>query len=681
MHPRSLFLKTILLLSLFLSLGCSKQGFKSLKYQNTDLSSVDDPPPTPELGAEYGTADMTGNIQAYQDLQFRFKIPSGVTGATYVANGLPAWLTLDAANNELSGVPPAPGVSAEFTISVNGENKGPYKVTVVGDPIKVHQWHLKNTGQTAFALSGGRSGEDIHLEQTIRERILGKDIRIAVSDTGVLETHRGLRGNILPNASRNYLNNFAQVLTWNGTSTPDVNDAGNAHGTGVAGLIAEQGWLGIGARGVAPLAKIAGFLFIQAQEQLVAAGLLTVAYLDQYRGDFDIFNYSWGDAQCALTEYPDSLRDRLKLSAETLRGGKGAVMIKAAGNEFVASLDDCYLNQPPTAFYLGNSNFSEDSASPHIITVAAVSAEGVSSSYSSPGANIWIAAPGGEYGWTVSPNNQAIHLEPAMVTTDFVGANRGLKTFSQTRNSFDTGAAPNAEFEHMATFNGTSSASPVVAGAVALLLSTNPNLTYRDVKHILATTADKIEPAAAATPHPQAASNLAGHTYEQGWITNAGGMNFHNWYGFGRVHVDRAVAMAKNYVSPLGVQKETNTGATWKYDSGNLNNLAVPPASATGVTNALTVTENYKVEAIQVRLSAAQCIGALGVELTSPSGTKSILMNINSMILDAEIESHIFVSNAFYNENSVGAWTLKLIGGRANCTTQWRNWQLNVIGH
>lgn len=670
---------TVCLASLF-AVACSKQGFKTAKYEILDQTSIVTPP---SLGDEYGAADMTGNIRAFQDLQFRFKIPGNASGAVITANTLPAWLTLDSATGEIHGIPPAPGLTPQFSFTVNGENKGPYTITVIGDPLKLHQWHLKNTGQTAFAASGGTAGHDIHLDQTIRERILGKDIKIAVSDTGVLETHRSLSDNILPNASRNYLNNFAQVLTWNGSSTPDVNLAGNAHGTGVAGLIAERGWLGIGARGVAPLAKIAGFLFIQAQEQLVASGLLTAAFLDQYQGNFDIFNYSWGDAQCGLLEYPESLRDRLKLTVTNGRAGKGGIMVKAAGNEYVGALADCYMNQPPSAYYLGNSNFSEDSSSPYLITVGALSAEGVSSSYSSPGANLWITAPGGEYGWKTSPDNLPIQLEPAMVTTDFVGNNRGLKTFSQGRNDLDTntGTTLNAQFDHTATFNGTSSASPVVTGAIALMLSANPNLSWRDVKHILAVTADKVDPNVGNVQHPQAASNIAGHVYEQGWITNAGGFNFHNWYGFGRVHVDRAVAMAKTYVSALGTLKETNTGATWKYNSGNLNNLPVPPASATGVTNSLTVTENYKVESIQVRLSAAQCIGALGVELTSPSGTKSIIMNINSFILDTEIPEHIYTTNAFYNENSAGAWTLKLIGGRAGCTTQWRNWQLNVIGH
>jgi len=40
--------------------------------------------------------------------------------------------------------------------------------------------------------------------------------------------------------------------------------------------------------------------------------------------------------------------------------------------------------------------------------------------------------------------------------------------------------------------NGTSSATPVTAGVIALMLEANPALTWRDVKHILASTARHI---------------------------------------------------------------------------------------------------------------------------------------------------------------------------------------------
>ena len=42
--------------------------------------------------------------------------------------------------------------------------------------------------------------------------------------------------------------------------------------------------------------------------------------------------------------------------------------------------------------------------------------------------------------------------------------------------------------------NGTSSATPVTSGSLALILEANPNLTWRDVKYIIAKTATKVDP-------------------------------------------------------------------------------------------------------------------------------------------------------------------------------------------
>ena len=51
------------------------------------------------------------------------------------------------------------------------------------------------------------------------------------------------------------------------------------------------------------------------------------------------------------------------------------------------------------------------------------------------------------------------------------------------------GADPKSNYRK--DFGGTSSAAPMVAGVAALIRQANPNLTYRDVKLILAETASK----------------------------------------------------------------------------------------------------------------------------------------------------------------------------------------------
>ena len=67
------------------------------------------------------------------------------------------------------------------------------------------------------------------------------------------------------------------------------------------------------------------------------------------------------------------------------------------------------------------------------------------------------------------------------------------------------------------TFGGTSSASPLTAGVVALMLDANPNLTWRDVQHILVNTSDRTD------------------TGNTNWRKNASGRWISEYYGFGRV--------------------------------------------------------------------------------------------------------------------------------------------------
>ena len=75
-----------------------------------------------------------------------------------------------------------------------------------------------------------------------------------------------------------------------------------------------------------------------------------------------------------------------------------------------------------------------------------------------------------------------------------------------------------------------SMASAIVTGVVALMLEANPELTWRDIKFILANT---------ATEDTDAVENNAGY-------------NFHSKYGFGVINAKKAVEMASSYKKDLG---------------------------------------------------------------------------------------------------------------------------------
>ena len=69
-------------------------------------------------------------------------------------------------------------------------------------------------------------------------------------------------------------------------------------------------------------------------------------------------------------------------------------------------------------------------------------------------------------------------------------------------------------------------------------------MTWRDVKHILASTARKIDSSVAGV-----SLTIGEETKEVllPWTDNAAGYSFHDWYGFGAVHVDDAVEFAQSY--------------------------------------------------------------------------------------------------------------------------------------
>jgi len=226
--------------------------------------------------------------------------------------------------------------------------------------------------------------------------------------------------------------------------------------------------------------------------------------------------------------------------------------------------------------------------------------------------------------------------------------------------------------------NGTSSATPVTVGVIALLLEANPALTWRDVKHILASTARQID---AARPSVIVALTGGPYVAEPAWTTNFAGFKFHNWYGFGMVDASAAVNMARSY-APGQLGAFVNTGFI---SSGTLS-LPIPDSSVTGVTSTVAVPANpvHVIEAVQISVTATHTfIGDLGIELISPppANTRSVLKNIRDGFADANLGGMVLLSNAFYGENPAGVWTIKVVDGNAADTGTLTNWQIRIFGH
>ena len=419
------------------------------------------------------------------------------------------------------------------------------------DPLYKHTWYLHNTGQTGFASLSGTPGEDLNTDVSISSGFTGKGIGINVIDEGLEIAHEDLVGNIKEGFSYDCAND---------DTDPTLSSPYGDHGTSVAGIIAAKGWNNVGGRGVAPDADLIGYNYLSYQSNACQAYAL--GYLDDYSSTMDIFNMSYGlglyrgsssfsfPSQNILSELDDTV---YKNGVNNLRNGKGALYIKSIGNDFdtgATNGDGC--GEPgvddPSAMGCSIAFHDETHTVPYIIGVAALKATGIKSSYSTSDPSIWISGFGGEYGYSEEYNPGLIDLayEPAMMTTDQMGCEAGyVSYYYYPDNEFEdcwnyiNGPHPdNIDGNYTNTFGGTSSAAPSVAGAIAVLLSAYPDLTWRDVKHIMASTGRKSDPERAYTKN-----GLVQHD----WITNAAGYTHHYWYGFGAFDLGAAIDFGSTY--------------------------------------------------------------------------------------------------------------------------------------
>lgn len=538
------------------------------------------------------------------------------------------------------------------------------------DSLYEYQWYLKNTGQTAFSDIAGTSGEDLNLNQTILDGYTGENVLVAVVDSGLEIAHEDLVDNVTTGGSWDFVNSD--------TDPTNTADTDGDHGTSVAGLIAARGWNSIGGRGVSPAASLKGFNFLENQSIVNQVSALGGSSSSPNSSDVDIFNQSSGTSNTDDFLIDSALEAQLIDGVTNLRSGKGAIYIKSAGNGFESFGSATCTSANSAGLSCQNSNMDPSNAVPWNIIVGALNAEGKHSSYSTAGSSIWISAPGGESGYAQSmgwsSSNPEHIFKPAMVTTDQSGCDEGYSRdpygatapnpFENNLNGLNNGC------NYTSTFNGTSSAAPVLSGAVALILEANPDLTWRDVRHILANTATQVDDSNTGT-------YLGSYLVELPWITNDAGYKFHNYYGFGRINVDSAIAMASDYSVNLGTFTDTGWNA-----SGTISQ-AIPDVSSVGTSHTISVAQNLTIEAVQIKVDISHnWCGDLGIELTSPAGTESILFTIfNGFYSSADLSNMILLSNAFYGESSLGDWTIKVIDGESGITGIVNSWEVLVYGH
>lgn len=257
------------------------------------------------------------------------------------------------------------------------------------------------------------------------------DRRVAVLDEGVDTDHPALRAAVV--AEKDFVDG-------NPRATPDGDDA---HGTACAGIILSRDTT---TPGLAPACSLVAIRIAKGDgadgwvfDDFKTADAIDWAWRD---GKADVLSNSWGGGP------PVDVISRAFERARTRgRGGKGCVLVIATGNS--------------------NSAVGFPATLPNVLAVGASTPWDERKSPTSKDGETW-------WGSCYGPELSLLAPGVKIATTDIQGpAGYGAGNF-------------------VTNFNGTSSATPHVAAAAALVLSVVPGLTEKRVREVITASADRL---------------------------------------------------------------------------------------------------------------------------------------------------------------------------------------------
>ncbi|HWN09799.1 MAG TPA: S8 family serine peptidase [Pyrinomonadaceae bacterium] len=301
--------------------------------------------------------------------------------------------------------------------------------------------------------------------------VTGRNVTVAVLDTGIDGTHGDLSGRVVKNIKLADTQSVAAGFSYplNSESLPNT-DQLYGHGSFVAGIIAGNGNLSNGKfAGVAPDARLVG----------LSAGDLTLVYV------LNGFDY--------LLSSPDTAARvvNCSFSANTVFDTNDPV------NVATKMLTDAGVN---VVFSAGNTGPGAQTLNPYavapwVVSVGATDTRGRLAGFSSRGD-------------FASALFRPTLVAPGVNVVSVRGSGIANVTGAQGLAGADAHRLSSSELPNYTTANGTSFSAPQVAGAIALMLEANPSLTPAEVREILQLTATPLAP---YFPHETGAGMLNVH--------------------------------------------------------------------------------------------------------------------------------------------------------------------------
>lgn len=487
---------------------------------------------------------------------------------------------------------------------------------IPSDPLLGSQLHLINANAGQL---------DINVE-TAWDDYTGSGIQINIFDNGFDYVHADIAAHYLSGIDYDYTSNdFDPVAT-----------GSDNHGTAVMGIVGAVGNNGEGGVGVAFDASLVGYRGFalsasNSEDQILDAAGLGDGIGNTNGGGFgsDVISVSGGFGSNVF--FPSSTMDdpvnALEVISEMGRSGLGTIYVKSSGNSRAAA--DSSSREEGTAERFDSTKFS--------INVAALRMDGWVTDYSTPGANVLVAAFADNLA-----NNGTIF------TTDRTGT-----------SGYTTG-------DYTGGFSGTSAAAPQVAGVVALMLEANADLGWRDVQQILAASAVHVG------SNVGSAANMGGPgggAFEQStqidgssWFWNAadnwngGGMHFSNDYGYGLVDATAAVRLAESWQAQSTSANDVST-----FEDDFNTTVVITDGDVAGLDFIINETTSILMEHVELALNfSTTYLADMEVYLTSPEGTRVQLIADTGDSGDFDGVWR-FGTTAFMGENSAGDWTLTIV--------------------
>ena len=395
-------------------------------------------------------------------------------------------------------------------------------------------------------------GHDVNVTGVWMQGVTGNNATAVMVDDGIDMYSDDIKDNYFAAGSYDFNDH---------TEEPRPRLSDDKHGTRCAGEIAavKNGVCGVG---VAYNAKIGGLRILSKvitdEDEAVA---MNYAFQDN-----QIYSCSWGPPDDGKSmDAPGILIRKAMVNAiQNGRGGRGNIYVFAAGNGAGAG-DNC--------------NFDGYTNSIYSITVGAIDRKGLHPYYSEKcSAQLVVTYSSG--------SGDAIH------TTD-VGVN-----------------------ECYANHGGTSAAAPLGAGILALALEVRPELTWRDMQHILVHTAVPVNE-------------------HEDWDTTFIGKKFSHTYGYGKMDAYAIVEMAKSMelLKPQAWYK-----SPWQHVKHAIPQGVEGLLSTFEVTGAALKKANLdRLEHVTVTMNIEHTRrGDISVELRSPANVVSHL-SVTRKLDDAKV--------------------------------------------